>query len=483
MTDYVDTPQSSCLFAVAVGDITPPVGIYHRMWGAAVHDRAEGVHLPLRASVLWFEPLHSDGGSEQQVLIALDHCLLGAREVDELRAAVAVATGIAADSITVTFSHTHAAGLLTLDRIDQPGGDLIPAYLAKTNEVAAELGARAKSALRPAHFVYSTGRCDLAAHRDYLDREHGAFVCGYNPHQAADDTVLTARVTSDEGELLATIVNYACHPTTLAWDNRLISPDYPGPMRDAVESATGAPCVFLQGASGDLGPRHGYVGDIETAQSNGRRLGYAALAALEAAPPANMRFEYQGPVTSGATLGVWDYAPLPADRRQQVSRWEANRAEAAMNYRTDLPTHQQASAELARWQSDEAAAQAAGDGATARDCRAMAERQRRLLARLSALPPGDVYPLSVVAWRMGDAVWLAVQGEPYNWLQTSLRARFPNNPLGVATIANGWGPSYLPTADVYGKGLYQETIAVLQPGCLEHLCAVIGDRIVALLDL
>ena len=89
-----------------------------------------------------------------------------------------------------------------------------------------------------------TGRCDLAAHRDYLDREHGAFVCGYNPHQAADDTVLTARVTSDEGELLATIVNYACHPTTLAWDNTLISPDYVGAMREVVEQATAAPCLI-----------------------------------------------------------------------------------------------------------------------------------------------------------------------------------------------------------------------------------------------
>ena len=49
------------------------------------------------------------------------------------------------------------------------------------------------------------------------------------------------------------MVNYACHPTTLAWENTLISPDFPGAMREVVERATAAPCVFLQGASGDLG--------------------------------------------------------------------------------------------------------------------------------------------------------------------------------------------------------------------------------------
>src|SRR5205823_1797506 len=121
-------------------------------------------------------------------------------------------------------------------------------------------------------------------------------VCGFNPGGPADDTILVARVTAERGALLGTLVNYACHPTTLAWENTQISPDYPGALREVVENATGAPCVFLQGASGDLGPREGFVADPAVADRNGRQLGYAALAALEALPPAGTRFRFKGPV-------------------------------------------------------------------------------------------------------------------------------------------------------------------------------------------
>src|SRR5581483_9438600 len=107
------------------------------------------------------------------------------------------------------------------------------------------------------------------------------FVCGFNPGGPVDDTVLVGRITGDDGRMIGTVVNYACDPTTLAWENTLISPDYVGAMREVVEQATGAPCQFLQGASGDIGPREGFVGDVAVADRNGRQLGYAALVALE----------------------------------------------------------------------------------------------------------------------------------------------------------------------------------------------------------
>src|SRR4029453_4747357 len=105
---HLDAPSSICRLGVARGNITPPVGIYHRMWGRATHGRATGIHRPLTATALVFEPA-SGKSPERFVLIALDHCLLWAPEMNRLLDELSAATGSAASQFAVTFSHTHAA--------------------------------------------------------------------------------------------------------------------------------------------------------------------------------------------------------------------------------------------------------------------------------------------------------------------------------------------------------------------------------------
>jgi hypothetical protein len=415
-----------------------------------------------------------------QILLALDHCVLGAVEHEQLVTQVAQASGQPKETILVVFSHTHGAGLMGLERASLPGGDLIPGYLRSVAERAAELVKECCGRLVPAAIVYGHGRCDLAAHRDFFDEEQKQFVCGFNPGGPADDTVLVARVTDESGSLLATVVNYACHPTTLAWENTLISPDYVGALREVVEQATGAPCLFLQGASGELGPREGYVGDTAVADRNGRQLAFAALSTLTSLPPAGTHFRYTGPVVSGATLGAWAYEPLPSGEAAQKKLWQLARWREPLPYRPNQPRAEQVEAELKQFYTDEEAARVAGDSERAAECRAMAERKRRLLHRLSQLPhesSRDAYPLQVVLWRTGDAFWLGVQGESYSLLQTELRRRFPGVPIVVASIAADWGASYLPPKDIYGTGIYQESIAVVAAASLEKLIESIAARI------
>ena len=215
------------------------------------------------------------------------------------------------------------------------------------------------------------------------------------------------------------------------------------------------------------------------ADRNGRQLGFAALSALTALPAAGTRFRYTGPVVSGATLGAWAHEPLAPSEAEQKKLWQLWRWRELLQYRPGQPTVGETEAGLKRFQADEEAARAVGDAQRAADCRAMAERSRRLLHRLSQLPRGDGFPLQVVLWRMGDAFWLAVQGESYSLLQTELRRRFPGTPIVVASIAADWGASYLPPAQIYGLGIYQETIAVVAAGSLEQLIDSVATRIAA----
>lgn len=463
-------PQGLCRFGLARCDITPPVGIYHRMWGAATHDRSTGVHRPLTATALVFQnAAHPAGADNQQILIAVDHCLLWATEMSQVLDAVSRFNHVPREQIAVVFSHTHAAGLMGLERAGLPGGDLIPPYLGILEDRLAIIVRNALANAQLANITYGTGRCDLAAQRDFWDEESKQFVCGFNPGAAADDTVLVARITDAEGLCLATLVNYACHPTTLAWQNTQISPDFPGAMREVVEGATGAPCVFLQGASGDLGPREGFVGDVAVADRNGRQLGHAALSALTALPPPNTRFSYTGPVISGATLGSWQHMPLGEEERSKLMEWQLCRWTVDLPYRDDLPNREQTRQELTEWEARERAALAAKDAAAARDCRAMVERMTRRLTRIQDLPAGPTFPFPVTLLRIGGGLLLAVEAELYQWFQQTLRQRFPHSPIVVMTLTNGSRVSYLPTQATYGKGIYQESIAVLAPGCLERL--------------
>ena len=273
-------------------------------------------------------------------------------------------------------------------------------------------------------------------------------------------------------------MNYGCHPTTLAWENTLISPDYPGAMREALQDI-GPPCVFLLSPCGDVGPKEAQQGDVAVADRNGRQLGFAALSALESLPPPETQFVYRGPVISGATLGDWRHEPMTEEQRRRASQFSVERLTIPLSYRSERPTVAELKKEREARVAEEQAALAAGDASTARDCRALVERLTRAITKWSAVPPGDEYPYDVVLMRLGEAVWLTFEGEPYQLLQTELRRRFPHVPLMMSVIGNGSRASYLPTKESYGHGIYQETVAILAPGCLERLIERVSQAIAA----
>jgi len=286
-------------------------------------------------------------------------------------------------------------------------------------------------------------------------------VCGYNPHTAADDTLLLGRITDMHGTVRATIVNYACHPTTLGGNNRLISPDYIGAMRETVETATdAAPCLFLHGASGELAPREQYLDDTEVADRNGRQLGYAALSALEGMLPSGMALRFDGVEDSGAQLARWSRVPQ-----------DASTALHAEQFTAELPLKDELLTENFLTRLDVC------------DDRVELERLERMTSLCGRFGHGHEAHVPVWLWQLGDAILVFTPTEAHSGFQTELRRRFAGRAVAVTNIANGY-VGYVPPRETYEDGgSYQSSISPFRPGCLEQLTDACAEQISQLLQL
>lgn len=436
----IRVPHFNGNVGVARRDVTPPVGIRAKNWGPAVWEASEGTHLPLTLTAMVF----SSAGGDSQVLVAIDATWW--RRVEDERAfreAVLAATGLEAHRLMVALSHTHAGPVLCRADGHLPGGEFIGDYLDSLEKAAIDAVREALSSRDLARVEWATGRCSLASNRELvLD---GRALVGFNPDEVADDTLLVGRVTDSSGKVIATLVNYACHPTTLTWDNRLISPDYIGGMRVLVEEETEAPCVFLLGAAGELAPREQYTGDTDVADRHGRSLGHAVLAALDSLSEAGTELELTGTVESGAPLAMWQpTSQEPRDALVAIS------GTVELEF-VDLPSIEALEAQWA--------------GIDENSLRERISRARNLRDDYVVGPTAQ-HP--VWAWRVGDAIFVGHPGEAYSQFQKNLRERFPSNPIVVINLVNGPGFVYLPTADAYERGAYQSWQTPLKSGSLER---------------
>jgi hypothetical protein len=430
---------------IARADVTPPVGIYARNWGAATHDRAESIHHPLTLTAL---TLSTSSGGDPLVLVEADLGWWRPLELyRQFQSRLLEELSLDASRFIFALAHTHATAPLMDPDPSLPGSDLLKPWLEKIYQSTVSSIRQALASSFEATLDWHTGRCGLAAVRDLPDPDASKdrMLCGYNPDRQADDTLTLGRVTDVSGALRATLVNYACHPTTLAWENRSISPDYIGAMRQTMQRSTGAEALFLLGASGDLAPRHQYVGDVEVADRHGRQLGYAALATLSDMEPAGSELYFDRTVESGAPLAVWRHR----------SR-ESSTALRAVETTAEL--------DLKDWPSADELEQQR----IACDDRALEERLRRRRDIRRSLGDGETFSVPVHAWRIGDAILVGCCCEPYSHLQQELRRRFPDRTIVCLNLANG-SIGYLPPADLYDVDVYPVWQTPFDRGGLERM--------------
>lgn len=428
---------------ISRADITPPIGIYSRNWGAAKHDVAESIHRPLTLTAVVLKSIADD---TRTILIEGD---LGWWKTPEtftrFHSHLLEALNIQPEQLVFALSHTHAGPPLMSPDESLPGMDLLKEWTSHVLKTAVQTALEAEESASSATLEWHTGTCGLASVRDLIDPTPGAdrTLCGFTPEGTPDNTLVIGRITSSSGQSLGTIVNYACHPTTLAWENKAISPDYIGAMRETVESVTGAPAIFLLGMCGDLAPRYQYVGDTSVADAHGCELGYAALSTLNGMEPSGNELRFRGTVESGAPLAVWRHEPC-----------EASTSLSASKVAVDLP--------LKDWPTADELEQQR----LACTDRSLEERLRRKRDIRRTLGDGNEYRLPITVWKIGDAVLVGSCCEGYSILQQELRRRFPETTLICMNLING-SLGYLPPAELYSRDIYPVWQTPFDKGCLE----------------
>jgi hypothetical protein len=444
--DSSATSLALCEFRGRIGfariDVSPPAGIYARLWGSAKHDIADGQQRPMLANCML---LQSALTGVELVLITIDAVALWQEEVDRIRDAIRQRFDLPSAQLMLHPSHTHSSPMLARRHADRPGGELIAPYLDSLPQICCDLVEAARADAFAGILSWNYGHCALAFNRDAVDPASGRGVCGLNLGQRADDTLLVGRACDESGRTRAVLVNYACHPVSLGGANKLLSPDYIGPMRELVERETGVPCLFLHGASGDLTPRRSYEAETQAAEQNGRELGFAALSCLGAMLPPGQSLSYRGIEESGTALGVWRNAP----RAAVSTMLEAELVPLRLPLK-ELPARDTIVARL------KASTQAYER-----------ERLERMLAMKERLGDETMGTLPVTVWRVGEAFLVATSGEPYSRFQIALRARFPYTAVAVMNLTNG-ATSYLPEANAYQLDVYPVRVTEYACGCLEQ---------------
>ncbi len=233
------SPAASFKVGVAQRDVTPTRPV--PLWGyGARHDRlSEGVLDPLRARALVIE-----AGDVKLAIVGMD---LGRgptpammRQIRQRTAALGIA------HVLVCGSHTHHGPVIELT--DRPGFgkgkfDDAVAYARELPESILAAIVEADAARRPARMGIQG--CDLNLNRNRQTRR---------AERPTDPRLTVMRFDSLEGQPLAVLVHYAAHPILTPAELMKFSADYPGVLCARVERELGVPCVFIQGAAGDLSP-------------------------------------------------------------------------------------------------------------------------------------------------------------------------------------------------------------------------------------
>ena len=265
---YACAEEAHLQAGAASAVVNPDTGVF--LGGYDYNRRSTGVHDDLRAHAVVFYD-----GTSAVALASVDCFSFQYDTVNEIRAAASKAVTkipLPPERIIVQATHTHCApdtvGIYGESEA-QCGRDA--KYMKQLIETVAVQVARAVDALQPAHLVYAETECKGWAVND-------------SEPDVLDNSVTILQCLDAKGKSIATLTNFACHPTVLDGDTTVTSADWVASFYKTMAAAPGEN-LFLQGAIGCWIQPKTPERTFALAEKYGNDLGEKTLAALKQAKP------------------------------------------------------------------------------------------------------------------------------------------------------------------------------------------------------
>ena len=428
--------------ALGVGriDITPEGPI--RLTGySSRKTESEGV-----AQRLWAKALAIGGDTAEgpAVLMVVDNCGVPGCLRDEVASRLKAKAGVASERFVVCSTHIHSgpwlpgfAPALLAEGLPAEHRAHMDQYERQLADKMEQAALAALAARRPGRLAWGEGAVRFAMNRRPINQQGRCLGLGVNPQGPVDNSLHLLCARDANGKILAIVVNYACHCTTIGGDFNRIHGDWAGVAQEFIEAEhPGATALICIGCGADANPEP--RGKPEMTVPHGRAVADEVNRLLQGKLT---------PVSPKLAARRRDF-PLPFDK---------------------LPTRKELEAQLA------AAQQPKATGADKRFA-------TRAAASLAELDRGHPLPAdfgySVTAWSFGDDLAMVfLPGEAVVDYARRLKRELQGTRLWVTAYANGV-PCYIVSRRVLAEGGYEPDFSMIYYGWPTRLAPVVEDRII-----
>lgn len=228
-------------------------------------DPIEAIESDLTATVLVLS------NEETKVaIIAMDLCTVSMPEAAAIRRQVGEAISIPPSHVMLNLSHNHSSPALPDWVADTPEQTrLKERYKVNLTQWLIESVAEAHQKLKPARVGADCGESYIGVYRRETG-PGGSDVLGEVPDHPIDPAVGVIRIDDLDGNPIATMFSYGCHPVTVGPQSMVASTDFPGPARDVVENTLGGMAMFLQACGGNINPKYGIGYEVDCREAKNR---------------------------------------------------------------------------------------------------------------------------------------------------------------------------------------------------------------------